>query len=76
MIGGKGWWGQLSNICDNNLEAGIEAWPPPANLESAYMDSFDPFLSFIAILPYEVPLRVVRILLFPGGYRSIFFQSG
>lgn len=63
---GRGWRGQLSNICDNNLEPGIEAWRPPANLGSAYMDCSTPFFVY-RDPPSKFPCEIVRILLFPRG---------
>lgn len=45
-------------------------WPPPANLESAYMDCSTPFFC----LSRSTLTSSVRILLFPCGYRSIFLR--
>lgn len=50
----EGGGGQLSNICDNNLEPGIEALVA-ASCKSriCIYGLFDPFLLFIAIHPHE-----------------------
>lgn len=67
--GGGG--GQLSNICDNNLEPGIEALVA-ASCKSriCIYGLFDPFLR----LSRSTLTSSVRILLFPCGYRSIFLR--